>query len=257
MTDCASCHSGTIDKNGNINTEDGLHINGNIDSETECYSCHGREGVNDAPPLALDGSDGTNNIGVGAHQIHLQDGGIARAIECEQCHVVPEEFDDPRHLPCERCHFIPGELDNVVNLPEEWNNPYAEVTFGEMAKTGNDEPTWDRDSAQCTNIYCHGASLSGGRHTEPIWTQVDGSQIGCDGCHGDSPPSPHVQGARFSDCSSCHFGTVERDGDINLSSALHIDGEVDVAIECHSCHGGQETNPAPSLSLDGSQETSR
>lgn len=238
-TDCSSCHPDTVDQDGNIKVSAGKHINGTVDRETECYSCHGKENVNDAPPFALDGSEDTGEVGVGAHQSHMQNNAIAEAVDCEQCHVVPEAIDDPGHL------------------PEGPNDTHAEVTFGALASDDDLEPSWNRETARCTDTYCHGATLAGGNHTEPIWTQVDGSQIDCDGCHGNPPPSPHFQGAGASQCANCHPNTVDQSGDIRVSEGRHIDGKIDETTECYSCHGKEDTNAAPPYSLNGSEDTSQ
>ena len=50
------------------------------------------------------------------------------------------------------------------------------------------------------------------------WNEPFGAR--CDRCHGD-PPEGHVS----SDCASCH------------PSDTHIDGAIDVGVECTDCHG--------------------
>jgi len=235
---CANCHPETVDRNGEIRIADRKHINGTIESQVGCYSCHGREGVNEAPPYALDGSEETSEIGVGAHQAHLHSGVIAQAVGCEQCHIIPKTVDDPGHQ------------------SEGPDDTHAEVTFGELASNNNLEPSWNRETARCTNSYCHGASLTGGNHIEPVWTRVDESQIDCDACHGNPPPSPHPQGVRASDCTSCHPDTVDQEGNIKVSNGKHINGTIDGKNECYSCHGKEDGNAAPPFALDGSEETS-
>ncbi len=235
-TDCATCHPDTVDENGDIRVADGLHVNGTVEATTECNSCHG-SATNDAPPLALDGASDTSELGVGAHQEHLQASRIARPVECEQCHLVPEEVDDPGHQP-------EGESD-----------AHAEVVFGEQARQGEVEPSWDRENVRCANTYCHGATLTGGKGTEPVWTRVDESQIECDRCHGAPPPRPHPPAPQPSDCNACHPGTVDENGDIKAADGRHVNGTVEVITECNSCHGSA-TNEAPPLAVDGSSDTS-
>ncbi|MBN1656090.1 MAG: CxxxxCH/CxxCH domain-containing protein [Deltaproteobacteria bacterium] len=235
ITDCATCHPGTVDERGDIRLAEARHINGKIDAVTECYTCHGKKDGNAAPPPALNGSEDTNDNVVGAHQSHLQDGVNSKAVPCDACHVVPEAVGDPGHQ------------------PEGPDDTYAEVTFGELARGDNLLPSWDRKTARCANTYCHGASLSGGKHTEPTWTRVDNSQIDCDGCHGSPPPSPHPQSepnahcllchpdsieedepgpphpksSRTMLCEACHPDTVDPFGEIRVSEGKHIDGTVD------------------------------
>ena len=236
--DCASCHPDTVDNNGNILVAGGLHINGKTEAATECYSCHGREGINDAPPFSISGSEDTSEIGVGAHQSHLVDGKNSKALECEACHVVPEEDDDPDHLP---------------DGPEDLT---AEVVFGEFAATKNLRPAWLRDTTTCRDVYCHGTSLAGGRHTAPNWTIVDDSQKECDSCHGNPPPAPHPQNPVAERCGSCHPDTVDAVGEILIARGKHINGELESKTECYSCHGRKDVNNAPPVSLEGSSDTS-
>ena len=42
-----------------------------LPTTTDCSSCHGSPG-DPAPPAAVDGSNSTSDIGVGAHQSHLR-----------------------------------------------------------------------------------------------------------------------------------------------------------------------------------------
>ena len=57
------------------------------------------------------------------------------------------------------------------------------VTFGDLATTAGATPTWDRPSATCSSVYCHGATLPGGTNTRPTWTKY-------------SPSSNRLQAAR-------------------------------------------------------------
>ncbi|RME27008.1 MAG: CxxxxCH/CxxCH domain-containing protein [Deltaproteobacteria bacterium] len=199
-----------------------------FEGSATCKSCHGNED-SPAPPLALDGSTDTSALGVGAHRRHLVGGNVRSGISCKECHKVPESIDAEGH---------------IDPLP-------AEVVFGPLASqdtllrggTGG-TPEWDRQSARCSNVYCHGAALPGGADKEPKWTVVDGSQIRCGSCHGDPPPAPHPQSAN---CSACHPGTVRPDGRIDIEGGLHIDGRLQVGqLGCDSCHGQNgDANPPP------------
>jgi predicted CxxxxCH...CXXCH cytochrome family protein len=235
ITDCATCHPDTVDEDGDIQVSAARHINGKTDIATECDTCHGKKDRNDAPPVALDGSEDTENIGVGAHQSHLREGVTGKVIPCEECHIVSEAVDDPGHQ-------AEGADDN-----------HAEVTFGELASSDNLDPSWDREAARCSNTYCHGASLTGGNHVEPVWTEVDNTQIDCDGCHGNPPPSPHPRGVQTSQCTKCHPDTVDDNGKIKTSEGRHINGTIDSHTACYSCHGTETINEAPPSSLDGSR----
>jgi predicted CxxxxCH...CXXCH cytochrome family protein len=189
----------------------------------ECSSCHG-DPDSPAPPRAVNGDTETSSRGVGAHRSHLALNPTWHGpIQCEDCHTVPLETADPGHI----------DGDDV-----------AEVSFTALATTGGLSPDWD--GSRCSNVYCHGASLTGGSLTEPSWTTVDGSQAACGNCHGFPPPEPHSQST---DCGSCH-PTIRPGTDEFLDPASHINGRVDVTDgqACDSCHGsGGESAPPRDL----------
>ncbi len=194
-----------------------------------CSTCHGNS-VSPAPPKALDGSTSRASLGVGAHRAHLTDSPLRAAMACDECHVVPETVDAPGH---------------VDALP-------AELTFGTLATTRGAEPAWDRDAATCSNVYCHGATLSGGANTAPKWTVTDGSPAQCGACHGAPPPAPHPQSPQ---CSYCHPQTVAPDGTILVAEGKHINGVVEArGWTCSDCHGS-DANAAPPVSVEGLTDT--
>ena len=127
-----------------------------LPAKLNCYSCHGT-GKNSGPPPAVNGATSTSDIGVGAHQAHVNDGPIAGALVCDECHVMPSLMDGDNH---------PDPLSRGTVME-----------FGPLAQTGGAAPAWNRTTRTCTNTYCHGATLPG-RFTPapPLWTKVDGSQ---------------------------------------------------------------------------------
>ena len=227
---CAGCHPETVTESGLIDVEGGRHIDGVLQVVgTGCSGCHGSE-ENPAPPTGLNGSSDTADIAVGAHQSHLHDSAVRKAIACSECHRVPGTVDQEGHL---------GDLP-------------AELTFGALATTDGAAPAWNRNAATCSSTYCHGGTISGGAATEPVWTTVDGSQAACDSCHGSPPPAPHPAVA---DCGLCHPGTLTADGAIDVAGGQHIDGQLQViAGGCSACHGS-DTNAAPPRALDGAGTT--
>jgi predicted CxxxxCH...CXXCH cytochrome family protein len=80
------------------------------------------------------------------------------------------------------------------------------------------------NGASCSNSYCHGDAGTGGAHTSPVWTTVDGTQSQCSSCHGLPPPPPHPDNAA---CEQCH-GAVVGAGNTIVNPAQHIDGVLQV-----------------------------
>ena len=190
--------------------------------EGGCRSCHGGQS-NAAPPGAIDGSEDTHSVGVGAHQAHVLGAALGRPVACSECHVVPRATEDP------------GHIDTA--LP-------AEVVFGALATRAESAPVWDRAAMTCTNAYCHGSTIGGGTNKVPKWNVVDGSQASCGSCHGLPPPLPHPAATT---CDACH-GPVAGP---NLTLAMplrHADGVLDVG----DVNGAQDfSDPAHDLEVQG------
>ena len=229
-TACATCHNETIGSDGLI-ADKTKHIDGKVQvAGMQCNSCHG-SAANDAPPKDTQGRSDTAIVTVGAHQTHLLGtAGLAGPVACAACHVVPGAVT------------APGHLDGAPN---------GDVTFGLLAKTDGLQPAFDGIAAKCANVYCHGASLTGGSVTIPLWTMVDGSQDACGTCHGNPPPPPHPNSAA---CGLCHTATATLDGKIKDVSK-HVDGLLQVAsMQCNSCHGNA-ANAAPPKDVNGGTAT--
>jgi predicted CxxxxCH...CXXCH cytochrome family protein len=182
-----------------------------LPDKLDCSSCHGSSN-NAAPPKAVDGETSTDYIGVGAHQTHLNGGSIAGPVACTECHVVPAAID---------------LLEHPAPIPAP-----ATIAFGQLARTAGANPTWDHDSATCTNTYCHGVTLgSTNAPAPPLWTEVDGSQITCTSCHANSPSdldASHPFHGSYT-CDTCH-AKVTADGVTILAPDLHINGQPDVSM---------------------------
>jgi predicted CxxxxCH...CXXCH cytochrome family protein len=222
--DCGKCHPTMTAGGGLVITDPTRHVDGNLDVNggVACNTCHGAAASN-APPKDTLNNTATTARGVGAHQSHLNPATrFYKTIACVDCHVVPSSLNSLGH--------------RDTPLP-------AEVKFSGRAGTS---PTWN--GAQCSNVYCHGATLTsgaggaGGTATSPLWQKVDGTQSQCTSCHGFPPPAPHPQN---SDCGACHLDVVAGSNKTFNDINKHIDGNLDVnnAAACNSCHGG--TNNAP------------
>lgn len=195
--------------------------------QNQCTACHGssaRAGtplLQSAPPNDLNGNTETSAPGVGSHQIHLVATESHRAVECSECHVVPRTVGDRGHM--------------------DGRGP-AQFVPGAMARFGGRTPSYDADARTCANVYCH-------LDTKPVWTAPRADACGT--CHGVPPADPHPQSKQ---CYTCHSETVDQDGKIKDVSK-HIDGKVEVALECYSCHGSKASN-APPKDLAGNTESS-
>lgn len=199
-------------------------------AEGACTSCHGGiDNQTGAPPSGLESETATSDLAVGAHTAHLEVV-TALSIECQTCHYVPAYILDSAHF----------------DLAEEARDDIAELTFSGLAALP--QTIWDRDSATCSDSYCHG-NFSGGYNYSPVWNGAN--QAACGSCHDDgSNPVDlggihefHVEIAAI-DCAYCHAGVVDTLlGFTNAS--LHVNGIVDTLsldpVLCASCHSGSGT----------------
>jgi predicted CxxxxCH...CXXCH cytochrome family protein len=202
----------------------------------DCSSCHGSK-KSMAPPKAVNGSTSTSEVGVGAHQAHVLDNRVARAIACAECHPMPSDMQ--RH-------------------PDP-KGGRAHVVFGALAGQGGGKPTWELNQARCANTYCHGATLRGAEtRSAPVWTRVNGSQATCTSCHGNPPGGTHPTGP----CETCH-GAVVGPGGLIVNPALHVNGKIEVSSSCAVCHGaggsdpvdGKDPRAAPPKAVTGATAT--
>lgn len=210
VSQCGFCHAEVVGADHRTILDRALHVDGEVqvDVPDDCTACHGEEGE-PAPPIDLDGNAAMTSPGVGAHRTHLAGTASSRALECDECHLVPAETSSPGHL----------------DTPSP-----VEVTFRGVALSFGSTPQYDFDSASCTNLYCHGASYAGrdlgGSDTTPLWTSALGEPLACDSCHAMPPPAPHPADDA---CSSCH-GNVDASGVITHPE-LHVDGDVTFRLD--------------------------
>ncbi len=195
------------------------HVDGQLQVSLTCTSCHG-DATSAAPPSDTAGNTATTVRTVGAHRSHLQASNWRAPVLCTDCHTVPGAVSDPGHL----------------------DTSPAELNFGPIASAHGAAPSWS--GATCSN-YCHGQTLDGGSNVLPRWTVVDGGEAACGTCHGNPPPAPHPQNPV---CTNCHL-------DIHVQPQKHIDGVLDLAVGCNSCHG-DATSSAPPKDTQGNTATS-
>jgi predicted CxxxxCH...CXXCH cytochrome family protein len=197
-------------------------------------SCHGSGGVA-APPKDTTGQLETTARGVGAHRNHLGSSTWHKGIECASCHTVPTEIGAAGHLD--------------TPLP-------AELTFQGLGANS----LYDDGSGACSS-YCHGAALTGGTKTMPVWTEVADATPACDACHGAPPQTtaggqPHPDNP---DCGACHASMNPGEPTRIAYPELHIDGVVQVnqATACDACHGNAGQSAPPKDTTGGLATTLR
>lgn len=195
---CFRCHGFTVDETFSFVQEE-LHGNGTVEVATGCTSCHGWD-LGTSPPQNLSGECDRGARGVGAHIVLRRQVIPAHQVGCNNCHVVPAYTDDAAHL----------DGDGVV-----------EVTFGALATHAGAQPEWN--GTTCRNVYCHGATLTGGDHKEPAWTDTTGAPGRCGACHRLTDPD----GNEDADCNACHPTTVAEDGTL-LPFGTHVNGTIDL-----------------------------
>lgn len=206
VENCALCHPNATGPLGREVADRSLHVDGvaAVNQPAACDACHGTPG-NPAPPRDTRGETATTAVGVGAHQAHVVGRGLARRVQCAECHVVPAAVVGGQHL-----------------------DGLAQITFSGVARANLAQPEYR--GGTCASTACHDISNytvtpGGGQATTPRWTLVDGSQATCASCHGMPPPLPHVQRA---DCESCHLNATPQRTFVRPE--LHVDGHVDFAV---------------------------
>jgi predicted CxxxxCH...CXXCH cytochrome family protein len=128
----------------------------------------------------------------------------------------------------------------TVDAPGHIDAAPAEVVLGGRAVApGLPAPAWDRASATCSNVYCHGVTFqaaSAGATPTPVWTGALGAAP-CGSCHA-TDPAGHAAFA-VTDCATCHANSVNADGTIK-AGGTHLDGTIQFALDaatCTACHG--------------------
>lgn len=224
-TQCSACHPDASDAPDPEITDPSLHIDGLVQAPSGmgCDACHGT-GPTGAPPPDLSGNTATSALGVGAHQAHLQASEFRGPIPCGDCHLVPAGVGAPGHL---------GE-DHIAEV-------FPDVEgFVSRAEAQGSTPVWNRDTATCSGVYCHGGSPMEAGDTapdiirNPVWTDVGNDQVVCGSCHGLPPTTGfHNPTIQLTDCHNCHPDTVDASGAIIITGepgaerSKHINGLVD------------------------------
>lgn len=220
LTQCKSCHGS--DYKGGVTGTSCLTCHTSSGGPQNCRLCHGGTSGHANPPKALNHSNSVSTLGVGVHVYHLDSTKYSADVECTECHLSlsPGGFNSPNHL---------GENPDGI----------AEINFGPLSMTtlkGGTPPVpvWDRNTATCSNVYCHG-DFDHGNNATPVWT--DPNSVVCGSCHGDpntGNPTPQINGVfeepHFSfftaqTCYVCHGSVINPDG-IIYDKQLHVNGEI-------------------------------
>jgi predicted CxxxxCH...CXXCH cytochrome family protein len=217
LSACKTCHGN--DYSGGTSGSSCLGCHTNSGGPENCRTCHGNsEHAN--PPRALNGDTLNTSLGVGMHMSH-RFSSYGLELTCEDCHRDINGFDDPNH--------IGPDPDGV-----------AEIVFGSRAYDTlggpiRPNPTWDRNTATCSSVYCHGTFKEGNTTAAAIWT--DAGSVYCGTCHGDpntgnpTPQNngvftpPHYSFMTAQTCYICHQSVISPAGDI-IDKELHVNGEV-------------------------------
>ncbi len=207
-TDCNSCHS-NVKPDGTGFLDPSRHVNGIIDG---CNSCHG------TPPIDLAGltKPALNALSpgnTGGHNGHILNPNISG---CTACHnnYSPQ-------MPSYTLQIGFNGFGGTVTTGTFYG--YSTLSNGNVFVSSSVGTTVRRTTNtallnHCTNLYCHGATLSGGTNTAPDW-ELGYSQAECGACHGTSSTTYATAGSH-----STHAGSAN------------------LALACATCHGPKENN---------------
>jgi len=195
---CSKCHPGVND-DGTAFLDASLHINGRVDlghdGSRRCGSCHG-DGADDPWPTTR------------AHPAH-RNPSIAQELACTNCHRVPQDVLDEGHID---------------------RSPGPELTFGGLATARDAQPSYDAQTATCSEVACHGARLPGTVAATPSWHDAAPGDAQCGSCHGLPPSAPHTSDPSC-EASLCHGNEVARwpSGPrlTGTGQVLHVNGALD------------------------------
>jgi len=234
LSECVGCHQHlNTGATGFVNKA--LHVNGVIDGG--CTGCHGdpptTTGIGTETGLATPDQHALQLGTAGAHQSHINNVNILK--NCYTCHYSynPVMTSDGT-----------GKLEIGFN---GFGGTVINGTFNGYTNSVNG-PVWQENSApggstiinkvnasenpnQCSNVYCHGSTITGGMNKTPNWEGV-GTDAVCGTCHGGDPtsvPFPAQSGAHTRHASNSVGGLQIACGTCHGASAqslAHVDGKV-------------------------------
>ncbi len=164
----------------------------------------------------------------GKPNLKWTDSPSAGGLSCNDCHGQrgnpPQTGAHLRHdkynIDCSVCHIVPITVGAVGHV----DKPPSEVIFGAGSFSNFSVANYNYNTKRCENIYCHGATIAGGRNTNPLWqTPLSEEPASCDNCHG-YPPSDDVHLSSMTVCYICHTQTLNEDETVNWANGFHING---------------------------------
>ncbi len=180
-----------------------------------CNGCHGTSNPLGTPDYANGGSAAAL---ANSHAKH-----VAAAADCALCHVNTTTTGTA--IKAGATVHTNGVIDVNLNT--------ANARVGGTA-------TWTAGSKTCANVYCHGATLTGGTAKSPVW---GATLTGCGTCHGFPPATSVHTGKVATDCIGCH-PHVNASGTGFTDAAKHINGAMD-ASGGHAVPYYTHLTPAP------------
>ncbi|MEX1277188.1 MAG: CxxxxCH/CxxCH domain-containing protein [Bacteroidota bacterium] len=226
MKSCQTCHGSRYD--GGIAQNSCRTCHTAQGGPESCSTCHGT--TNPAPPRDLSGNTARTARGVGAHQLHVAGGPFSSNISCGECHQVPGAVYVPGHLD------TPGPAEVMMtNLARTVTNEPGTIDYDSQLPLFQPNPTFDQNTLQCSNTYCHGNFKNGNPETALSWTDVSGTAAACGTCHGDVTKTTLAERAlpktlalggthpNTTNCVNCHGEVVNASLQF-VDKALHANG---------------------------------
>jgi len=218
LENCSSCHGD--DYSGSISGFSCKTCHSQENGPEACNTCHGdfSDPNKSAPPQDLSDENTISSRGVGAHSQHLYNVQNAKTVECENCHIVPENYDSPGHIDDGKAEVLSNSFISYDNSTATCSNTYCHGSFEFSNKT-----RW-------ANVYTADKITGNARTVQ--WNKVDGSEKSCGTCHG-LPPAGHKDFSSdfgqptLNTCGVCHLQVMDTNGNI-INKEKHINGKVNV-----------------------------
>jgi hypothetical protein len=232
MKECQQCHSANY--SGGTTGASCYDCHTQPGGPEACNTCHG-EFANPlliAPPRALSGAILSSERGVGAHTKHLSGNLIGKAVQCAECHTLPNGYSDPIHIDSTPgAEIIFGNFSKLqTNVPGGFN---YQASLGDFIPN----PSFDFTAGTCANSYCHGYFKNGNK-TNLVSFTAQSQGAACGTCHGDPAtgnplPLTANQGGTHpavQNCEFCHSDVVSVQGNnyTIIDKNKHINGKLNI-----------------------------